>query len=173
MSKTLKKYKKRLVLSADKGDSYEKKTAPLWVRSKIPILREDIQRVCVSKILSCVSIGAKLGKEFLAGFNSIQRYLSLKMTQISFVCISKEKSISKVLDSLLEVALMKRVPVIIFNEMPDDLKASFKIKRLSCFGLIQDTTQINGSDESNAFLSAQIDDLRDTFLKHAFIQKTI
>lgn len=78
------------------------------------------------------------------------------------VCITKEKGTMKVLDTLVEAAVNRRIPILLLQNLSDALCTTLEVKSLSCFCL---SNKVIGTSpiaiSNNTGDNAEINGMRD------------
>lgn len=129
------------------------------------IRKQELQDSIRQKVEFAQSLGAKRGKDFVIGFNSINKLLekhspdNLGPKAASVVCIASD-GLPDLVHALWQVCSVKQVPIVFVRQFADTMKDIFQVKHAFCFAL-----HVEGSTDDSQ--SAGIDDLREFLVRHS------
>lgn len=113
------------------------------------------------RIQTLLKLGAKRGKDFVIGFNSISKLveMSSEVTEkhISVVVVSSDAK-GELVHSLGQVAARHHIPIVLLPKLSPKLQESFQLKRAFCFALRTAESEATASQGG-------LDDLREYLLR--------
>lgn len=176
-------WKRNGILSVKKAENEKKIIAPIWVRLGVSVISSEQGDTLFNAFVSAVDSGAKRGDDFIVGYNSVSRAIEKSTCEV--VCILKEKGSMKILDLIVESAITKRIPLVLVQNLSNELCSVLKLKSLSCFCLrrkkseeiskppkCNDENNDDINTEKQILLSAKMDSLREIMLSLSFCRQT-
>ncbi len=92
----------------------------------------DSKDMLLLKIQTCINNGAKIGKEIIVGFNSVNKLIESENCEV--ICIAKDTN-PNILNCVIEVCTVRNIPFVILPNLSEPLTQLFKIKSVTCFAL--------------------------------------
>ena len=109
------------------------KRSPIaWARFSLKVIPSESKDVILSKISRIVQLGAKVGREIVAGSNSIVRLIENGTAAVICICRDSNHSLT---DHIVEAARLRHVPIVILPKSAHELASVLHIKRVSCFAI--------------------------------------
>lgn len=143
---------------------------PLWRTLEWVTASATVRESLIDKISNIISIENKLSTFLTVGFNSSSR--SLEKGTAAVLLMGKDCK-RPLLDALSELAIVKKVPVVMFSSLSKKLGEKLKLKSCACMIIYNEsyvssfTVEKNGESNSTRRLAPLFDDLRDFLLSHA------
>ena len=103
-----------------------------WSRLGLRVSPAETKADFLAALERALAAGCRLGQDFVAGINSVSRLL--ERGELLVLCIAREAS-PQLHNHIVEAVQARRVPVVIFPKLGDELSKALKIKSASCFGI--------------------------------------
>lgn len=109
------------------------KRSPIaWARFSLKVIPSESKDVILSKISRVAELGAKVGREIVAGSNSVVRLIENGTAAVICICRDSNHSLT---DHIVEAARLRHVPIVILPKSAQELASVLHIKRISCFAI--------------------------------------
>lgn len=121
----------------------------------------------MQKLQKAVAAGARVGRHYIAGTNSIAR--TLEKGKVSVLVIPRD-SPACLYNHLVEAALERKVPIVVVPKFAVQLRESLKLKNASSLALLVkqkkkgDREVEEEEDDRDMLLGSSLDDLREYLL---------
>ena len=130
----------------------DKKNKSIKKRDSNAFCRHDLKTVSVTKrdnilkkLKVVLSVGAKIGKHIIVGFNTVQK--SLEKSAAAVVCFPRD-SPNDFQEAIIESAKVRGVPIVVLPSTGSQLAKVFSLKKVSCF-IIPTQAQLNSVPSDN------------------------
>ena len=109
-----------------------KRSPVAWARFSLKVIPSESKDVVLSKISRVVELGAKVGREIVAGSNSVVRLIENGAAAVICICRDSNHSLT---DHVVEAARLRHIPIVILPKSAQELAIVLHIKRISCFAI--------------------------------------
>ena len=109
-----------------------KRSPVAWNRLNLKVISSESKDILFGKIAKAVNTGAILGRDIIAGANSVTRLLERDRAAVIAVCRDSSHSIT---DHIVEAAKLRKVPIVILPRCVQELATLLNLKRISCFAI--------------------------------------
>lgn len=172
-------FKKHPVHTASTGKKAAVANVSKWKRTHLNAVSPEEKQDIEAKVKAALVARAKIGADFVVGFNSVMRLV--QTGQAAVVCVAQDGH-QAMLKVLVESAQVKAVPTVTIPKLNQSMRSVFGLRSASCFALKrmnleeemvqltesnETTTDGDNADEEKHHChtkSAVVDDLRDYLL---------
>ena len=109
------------------------KRSPIaWNRFNLKVISSESKDQLFLKITKAINTGAILGRDIIAGANSVTRLLERNRAAVIAVCRDSNHTIT---DHIIEAARLRKVPAVFLPKCVQELATLLNLKRISCFAI--------------------------------------
>lgn len=109
-----------------------KRSPVAWIRFNLKVIPSESKIVILQKITRALSVGAKVGIDFIVGANSISRFLERNFIAAIAICRDSNHILT---DHIIEAARIRRVPIVILPRSVQELASLLQLKSISCLAI--------------------------------------
>ena len=109
-----------------------KRSPVAWNRLNLKVVSSESKDLLFVKIAKALNTGAILGRDIIAGANSVTRLLENDRAAVIAVCRDSSHSIT---NHVVEAAKLRKIPIVILPRCVQDLATLLNLKRISCFAI--------------------------------------